>query len=380
MDWVSDIAGRVEAREPPYVVKGGISPSGPMHVGHLNEIIIPHLVAQELRDRGYEVQQYLTIDDLDPGVTSADERVREIEYVVNALQLDVDLWRASDAYSHDTVHLDTVKTAIRREDEIESIVEDYQDVDEFELYDGTKLTWRAEWAAQWATLGVDFEPYGKDHAEGSFESSARIARIVFDIYPPCDLVYEWFTVNGEAMSSSSGTVVEATDVIEWICRDDLLSLFERRPDRQREFDERNIPSMIGSVADGPSYEEMSRYWLGDVVSSHVLFSHQDIDDEYAPRMVAAGRWAEEFGDDYTIVSDEPDSGIEPVDALIEYAQDGHTADEIQSYAYDCANEYGDVSEFFTRLYEHVVGQPDGPPAGELLHAMHRKTQVTIDGM
>ncbi|MFB6089570.1 MAG: lysine--tRNA ligase, partial [Halobellus sp.] len=31
-----------------------------------------------------------------------------------------------------------------------------------------KLPWRFEWPAQWQVLGVDFEPFGKDHAEGSW--------------------------------------------------------------------------------------------------------------------------------------------------------------------------------------------------------------------
>ncbi|MFB6170769.1 MAG: lysine--tRNA ligase, partial [Haloarculaceae archaeon] len=33
-----------------------------------------------------------------------------------------------------------------------------------------KLPWRFEWPAQWQVLGVDFEPFGKDHAEGSWPS------------------------------------------------------------------------------------------------------------------------------------------------------------------------------------------------------------------
>ncbi|MFB6166173.1 MAG: lysine--tRNA ligase, partial [Haloarculaceae archaeon] len=33
-----------------------------------------------------------------------------------------------------------------------------------------KLPWRFEWPAQWEILGVDFEPFGKDHAEGSWPS------------------------------------------------------------------------------------------------------------------------------------------------------------------------------------------------------------------
>ena len=38
-----------------------------------------------------------------------------------------------------------------------------------------KLPWRFEWPAEWDLLGVDFEPFGKDHAEGSWPSGVAIA-------------------------------------------------------------------------------------------------------------------------------------------------------------------------------------------------------------
>ncbi|PSQ23820.1 lysine--tRNA ligase, partial [Halobacteriales archaeon QS_9_67_17] len=56
-----------------------------------------------------------------------------------------------------------------------------------------KLPWRFEWPAQWRTLGVDFEPFGKDHAEGSWPSGEHIARDLLGDDPPVPMVYEWFT-------------------------------------------------------------------------------------------------------------------------------------------------------------------------------------------
>jgi len=56
-----------------------------------------------------------------------------------------------------------------------------------------KLPWRFEWPAGWDVLGVDFEPFGKDHAEGSWPSGVDVAENVFDIQPPVPMVYEWFT-------------------------------------------------------------------------------------------------------------------------------------------------------------------------------------------
>ncbi|ACL10948.1 lysyl-tRNA synthetase [Desulfurococcus amylolyticus 1221n] len=56
-----------------------------------------------------------------------------------------------------------------------------------------KLMWRIEWVGIWWTLGVDFEPYGKDHAMpgGSRDSCVDLAVNVYGIKPPEGLPYEW---------------------------------------------------------------------------------------------------------------------------------------------------------------------------------------------
>jgi lysyl-tRNA synthetase class 1 len=56
-----------------------------------------------------------------------------------------------------------------------------------------KLMWRVEWVGVWWSLGVDFEPYGKDHAMpgGSRDSCVDLAVNVFNITPPEGLPYEW---------------------------------------------------------------------------------------------------------------------------------------------------------------------------------------------
>jgi lysyl-tRNA synthetase class 1 len=56
-----------------------------------------------------------------------------------------------------------------------------------------KLNWRVEWVGVWYALGVDFEPYGKDHATpgGSRDSCNDLARNVYGFEPPIGLAYEW---------------------------------------------------------------------------------------------------------------------------------------------------------------------------------------------
>ncbi len=70
-DWVSRYADEViaesERRAPgkPVVVASGLSPSGPIHLGNLREVMTPHLVADEIRRRGHEVRHVLSWDDYD---------------------------------------------------------------------------------------------------------------------------------------------------------------------------------------------------------------------------------------------------------------------------------------------------------------------------
>src|SRR3954463_1639923 len=70
-DWVSRFADEVIAeaqrRAPgrPIVAASGLSPSGPIHLGNLREVMTPHLVADEIRRRGHEVVHVLSWDDFD---------------------------------------------------------------------------------------------------------------------------------------------------------------------------------------------------------------------------------------------------------------------------------------------------------------------------
>ena len=70
-DWVSRFADEViaeaERRAPgkPIVCASGLSPSGPIHLGNLREVMTPHLVADEIRRRGYDCEHLISWDDYD---------------------------------------------------------------------------------------------------------------------------------------------------------------------------------------------------------------------------------------------------------------------------------------------------------------------------
>jgi lysyl-tRNA synthetase class 1 len=70
-DWVSRMADEVieaAARRSPgtgIVCASGLSPSGPIHLGNLREVMTPHLVADEIRRRGYDCEHLVSWDDYD---------------------------------------------------------------------------------------------------------------------------------------------------------------------------------------------------------------------------------------------------------------------------------------------------------------------------
>ncbi|WP_431047576.1 lysine--tRNA ligase [Streptomyces sp. P1-3] len=70
-DWVSRFADEViaeaERRAPgkPIVCASGLSPSGPIHLGNLREVMTPHLVADEIRRRGHTCVHIISWDDYD---------------------------------------------------------------------------------------------------------------------------------------------------------------------------------------------------------------------------------------------------------------------------------------------------------------------------
>jgi lysyl-tRNA synthetase class 1 len=70
-DWVArladDVIAEAERRAPgrKIIVASGLSPSGPVHLGNLREVMVPHLVADEIKRRGVSCEHILSWDDFD---------------------------------------------------------------------------------------------------------------------------------------------------------------------------------------------------------------------------------------------------------------------------------------------------------------------------
>ena len=287
-----------------------------------------------------------------------------------------------------------------------------------------KLPWRFEWPAQWGLLGVDFEPFGKDHAEGSWPSGEDIARNLLDIDPPVPMVYEWFTLDGEALSSSSGNVVTVAEVLELLEPAVLRYFFVKDPRKQRDFSTATLDQLVddfdrlervyfGAVEprDEQEVELAERAYpmvMGDVPDSqpvripYTFAAVLGMTDDHALRETMARReghipeetppeavnralarvekartWAETTDNEYNYrlaeelpaVSVDADTAA-ALDELADFVAETEDGEEIQGEIYEAAKRHDiEVSDFFAVGYRLFLDTDNGPRLGPFLAAL-----------
>jgi len=291
-----------------------------------------------------------------------------------------------------------------------------------------KLPWRFEWPAGWKALGVDFEPFGKDHAEGSWPSGREIAREVLEIEPPVPMTYEWFTLNGEALSSSVGNVVTVAEILELIEPEVLRYFFAKEPNKQRDLDLARIDQLVdefdrfeaihfGEVdADERKRAFAKRAYpfvVGDVREDRVRLPYtfaavlgmtddRDLRLEMArreghigedtpdgeidaamERVERARNWAKRTDNEYNyrLQEDLPDVAFEPaietgLDELADFVAEvgdnevEDVGETIQGEIYETAKRHGvEVGDFFAAGYELFFDKDQGPRLGPFLAAL-----------
>jgi lysyl-tRNA synthetase class 1 len=288
-----------------------------------------------------------------------------------------------------------------------------------------KLPWRLEWVAQWMVFQVNAEPFGKDHYEGSWKSGQALAREVYGIEPPASLVYEFFLVNGEKMSSRKGNAYTLHDLLKVLEPEVIKYLYTKRPMMQRNIDLKNLhllveefdrfeesffkggseeaariyPSIVGKTpAEKPlrvsyllaSYvvqfypvEEAYR----SLVRAGIVKEDASVEDRerVLRRLRLAGNWLSTFADaSKYVLKREPVevdlSGfeqafkelLEKLSSLKEF-----NGEEIQNIIYSTAREHGiPSSSFFEKLYMVFIGRGSGPRLGYLLAALGREHVLT----
>ena len=289
-----------------------------------------------------------------------------------------------------------------------------------------KLPWRFEWPAQWNVLKVDFEPFGKDHAEGSWPSGADISRNVLGDRPPVPMAYEWFTLDGRAFSSSEGHVIMVQEVLEFLEPEVLRYFFTKNPSKARDFTveradqlvdefdaferayfedadehrrervEAAYPAVVGSVADQPVRLPYTFAAVLGMTDDTELRAEMARREDHLPegasaetvaealaRVEYARTWAEHTDNayNYRLETDLPpvdfDADTEAaLDELAKFVEAGHDGETVQGEIFETARRHDrSPGELFTAGYQLFFGTEQGPKLGPFLTDLDREFVV-----
>lgn len=287
-----------------------------------------------------------------------------------------------------------------------------------------KLPWRVEWAARWSHFKVTCEPLGKEHASagGSYWTSRIVSKEVFNWEPPLPVIYEFFTLNGEKISSSKGNVITLSDWLR-LCEPEVLKFFMyKRLQKQRDINLRSITNVVDeydeaekvyfSLAEGD--EGTRRHYLLSQVDEPRLLqipftlcavlaqAVPDLDivemekrlrwhgyegfdlERLEKRVELAKNWNAEYGPDYLRFTLLDDPGFQKVREELSEKQStalGRLADELDrkwkpeelhKRIYETSRELGlKPPELFKAIYLVLIGKKKGPKAASFILSLDR---------
>ncbi|AIY89287.1 lysine--tRNA ligase [Geoglobus acetivorans] len=284
---------------------------------------------------------------------------------------------------------------------------------ESDLTEG-KLVWRVDWPARWGILGINVEPFGKDHAAagGSYDTGKRIAKEIFGIEPPFPIVYEWINLKGKgAMKSSKGIVVPVREMVEILPPEIVRYIIIRsKPERHIEFDPGIglldvVDEFENAYHQGDRSVELSL--VENVVYSDVPFRHllvvgqiaewdlekvleilerngheidEDLKRDVERRLKYARKWLEKYAPENLKFSvkksrDEIKSGFSEDEKrfLNEFAgslEDDMDAEKLHKLVYEVAQKVGIKPEkAFQAIYKAILDTKHGPRAGYFLSSL-----------
>lgn len=131
---------------------------------------------------------------------------------------------------------------------LEVIIKGCNHSDWCSIRDG-KLAWKADFAARWKALKINYEAFGKDILD-SVKVNDEICRRILKWEPPYHSMYELFTERGgKKISKSVGNVFTAQLWMKYASPDSLRLLFLKRLGKTRVVDIDAIPMHMDEVDD-----------------------------------------------------------------------------------------------------------------------------------
>ncbi len=284
-----------------------------------------------------------------------------------------------------------------------------------------KLSWKGEFAARWAALGIVFEPHGKDITD-SFRVNERIAREILGYEPPMTVMYEMFLDSTKRkISKSAGNVITPQMWMEFSPPEALRMLMFKRYHGTRSISLQSSPLYINELENNVrKYHNLERikserdrttlkrlmeytYLMEGVpepwpyrysavlnvvsmlpremdfeelvrVTADLISKYYDMDPEslledgmFRRYVRYAKNYVDNFGSKELGTVEIEGNILNAVISFVERLREGMEANEIQDLAFDTAREKGvPVGDFFRALYMILLGQPRGPKMGPLI--------------
>lgn len=290
-----------------------------------------------------------------------------------------------------------------------------------------KLPWRIEWVADWKLFDTDAEPFGKEHYEGSWKSGVALAKEVFEFEPPVPLVYEFFLVDGQKMSSRLGNAYTLHDLSKIMEPEVIRYIYTKRPIAHRDITIKSLPKFVDefdrferSVFEDEAQTEILRTYrflfektpterpyrvpystaayivqfyppeeaFNRMVRSGMIPS--DLDDENSAgvlkRLRLANNWVKIFaGEEYKIVLRQPPVKVDNqrIKRAFEYVATIYSekemdGDSLQNLLYETARVFEvPAQKFFEKGYEITIGKRTGPRLGPFLATLDKSYVVKL---
>ncbi|MCD6348019.1 MAG: lysine--tRNA ligase [Candidatus Korarchaeota archaeon] len=284
-----------------------------------------------------------------------------------------------------------------------------------------KLSWKGEFAARWAALGIVFEPHGKDITD-SFRVNARIAREVLEYEPPMTVMYEMFLDSTKRkISKSAGNVITPQMWMELSPPEALRMLMFKRYHGTRSISLQSSPLYINELENNVrKYHDLERirserdritlkrlmeftYLMEGVpkpwpyrytavlnvvamlpreigfdellrVAADLISKYYNVDPEVLVKedmfkryVRYAKNYIENFGSKEIGIIETREDVLKAVESFVNALEADMSDEEIQDLAFTMARRTEvPVREFFRAIYMVLLGQPQGPRLGPLI--------------
>lgn len=291
-----------------------------------------------------------------------------------------------------------------------------------------KLNWRIDWPARWWLLGVNAEPFGRDHATkgGSYDTGEVIVKDVYGTEAPLPMPYNFINRTGDTkkMSKSAGDTITAAELLEVLPAEvvwyfvvryapDKLLFFDEGPTLMRLVDEfGELLAKHDKTDDEQQLLELCLYGIDQPTVSRVPFSMLVASYQAALRDVAKtleiisrSEYAEAANQDADVIKKEllfidawldKQAGDDIKFALTDQVNPEQFSDVQRSFMTQLAlriaeapadadgawfhqaiYEFKDSSgltpkELFSTLYQAIIGKDSGPRAGWFLSILPRE--------